>query len=69
MIALAKELNFDAIRQTKSNKFNFYYQHYDNSLDPIEDYISKSGRYESNTIRLTKRKIYDDRGLAAILGE
>jgi len=60
MIALAKELNFDAIRQTKSNKFNFYYQHYDNSLDPIEDYISKSGRYESNTIRLTKRKIYDD---------
>ena len=60
MVNLAQELGFDAMRQTKSNKFNFFYEHYDDSLDPIKEYISESGRYESNTIRFTDRKIYDD---------
>lgn len=61
MEKMAKRLGFDAMRQTKSNKFKFYFGHYDDtSLDPIPEYISKSGRFESNTIRFTDRKIYDD---------
>jgi MoaA/NifB/PqqE/SkfB family radical SAM enzyme len=57
---LAKQYNFDAIRITKSNKFNFYYDTYEKDLQPPEEFISSSGRFESETVELSDRKIYND---------
>jgi len=57
MIELAKQLGFDAMRQTKSNKFNFFYDNYEKDLEPPREYISSSGRFESETIYFTGRTI------------
>ena len=56
----AKQKGFDAIRFTKSNKFNFFYQHYSKELQPPKEYISTSGRFESKTVKLSDRTIYDN---------
>ena len=61
MISMAKEMGFDAMRQTKSNKFNFFYNNYEKELEPPREYISATGRFESETIYFTDRK-FDNTG-------
>ena len=56
----AKGRGFDAIRITKSNKFFSCGAGYDNSLEPPEKFMSSSGRFETETIHFTSRKIYND---------
>lgn len=60
MISKAKELKFDAFRITKSNKFNYIYSHYSQNLEPPPDFISSSGRFESDVIKLSDRIIHND---------
>lgn len=60
IIKQATELGFDAIRFTKSNKFNFYYSSYEKDLEPPAEYISGQGRFESETVKLSQRHIYDN---------
>jgi len=59
MTDMAKKLGFDAIRKTKSNKFNFFYNSYDLDLQPPKDFISPNGRFESKTTFLTNKPIHD----------
>lgn len=59
MINKAKELKFDAFRVTKSNKFNYVYEHYPKDLEPPEEFISSSGRFENDIIKLSEREIHN----------
>ena len=52
---MAKSMGFDAIRKTKSNKFNFFYESYKKDLEPPRDFISPTGRFESITTYLSDR--------------
>jgi sulfatase maturation enzyme AslB (radical SAM superfamily) len=58
--SIAKNRGFDAMRITKSNKFFSSGAEYDKSLEPPEEFISSSGRFETETIHFTSRKIYND---------
>jgi len=64
--SVAKESGFDAMRMTKSNKFFSCGAKYDDSLEPPEEFISSSGRFETETIHFTNRKIYNDSLLKAL---
>lgn len=67
MQQMAVDLGFDAMRITKSNKFNFYYNTYEKDLQPPLDYISSNGRFESETIQLSERHIYNTSFKSAIM--
>lgn len=65
--AMAQELGFDAIRFTKSNKFDTFYSNYSNSLTPPDKFISTSGRFESVTETISERSIYNNSFKNAIM--
>lgn len=65
--SMACELKFDAIRFTKSNKFDTFYRNYSNSLTPPDEFISTSGRFESVTESLSDRQIYNNSFKNAIM--
>lgn len=56
---MAAELGFDAVRFTKSNKFDSYYSSYSNDLTPPQEFISSSGRFESTTESVSDRQIHN----------
>lgn len=59
--SFAKENGFDAIRLTKSNKFLTCGADYNNkSLEPPPEFMSTTGRFETETVYLSKRKIFND---------
>jgi len=64
---MARDLKFDAIRFTKSNKFDTFYNNYNKSLTPPSEFISSSGRFESNTEYISNRQIYNDSFKNAIM--
>lgn len=57
---IAKRRGFDAMRITKSNKFFSCGAGYDKSLEPPDEFMSSSGRFETETIHFSSRKIYND---------
>jgi len=59
MKTYAKELGFDAFQLTKSTKFGKIYDHYgeDDTLQPRNDLLSSSHRFERETYKLSDRNV------------
>jgi len=58
--SMAKRRGFDAMRITKSNKFFSCGAGYDKSLEPPDEFMSSTGRFEAEIVYFTDRKIYND---------
>lgn len=57
---MASDLGFDGMRITKSNKFGHFYPTLGTALQPPVEYMSATGRFESDTIRFTDRIIHEN---------
>jgi MoaA/NifB/PqqE/SkfB family radical SAM enzyme len=63
---MARDLCFDGMRITKSNKFGYFYPALGTDLQPPVEYMSETGRFESETIRFTDRIIHNKSFLNAV---